>query len=359
MSATPKTQFGYGYNINHKKIQKFNNLPIPKVGPNEILLKIEAAGLCLSDPHTLIAGPLPQQPPLKNKEKFIMGHEIAGSVYEIGSEIEKNLKNTNNKYQKGKRFALQINYCCGHCEFCRIGLDGSCSSTNQAYGLNEDGGFQQYLLIKNLRTLLPIPDNVSFEDAAVCTDSVLTPFHAIQKVKHKIQPTSKILVQGCGGLGLNAIQILKNYGCFIVATDKKEDIKSTALSYGANEFYNDIEEDSNHESQSFDIIFDFVGIQQTVDISNNYLKKRGTLSMIGLGKFQLILPNFLFAVREIEVIYNFGGNSIEQIECMKWISKGLIKPNVTIVDFNKLPDALEDLINDKVRGRVVFRPNKL
>ncbi|KAI5955931.1 hypothetical protein KGF54_001433 [Candida jiufengensis] len=353
--SIPKTQFGYGYDKRYKTIQKFDDIPIPSVGANELLLKVEAAGLCLSDPHTLIGGPIELKPPLKTSDKFIMGHEIAGSVCKLGSELS---KQQDSKFKIGSRFALQINFCCGDCEMCRKGLDGACTTTSQCYGLNEDGGFQQYLLVKNLRTLLPIPDNVSFEDAAVCTDSVLTPFHAIQKVKHKIQPTSKILVQGCGGLGLNAIQILKNYNCHLVATDLKPDIKSTALKYGANEFYNDLSK-SNHEPQSFDIIFDFVGIQPTVDISNKYLKKRGTLSMIGLGKFKLVMPNYLFALREIEVFYNFGGNSIEQIECMKWISKGLIKPDVTIVDFKKLPQALEDLVNDKVRGRVVFRPNKL
>ncbi|KAI3403680.2 hypothetical protein KGF56_003498 [Candida oxycetoniae] len=347
------TQVGYGYDAQFKTIQKFANLPIPEPGPDQLVLKVEAAGLCLSDPHTLQGGPIESMPPTRQLSKFVMGHEIAGSVYSVGEQLKQNPT-----YCQGARFALQINHACGVCDNCRRGLDGSCSNSSQAYGLNEDGGFQQFLLIKNLRTLLPIPDNVSFEAAAVATDSVLTPFHAIQKVKHKIQPTSKVLVQGCGGLGLNAIQILKNYNCTIIATDVKEDIKKTAIEYGASEFYSDMK-NCLHPAKSFDVIFDFVGIQPTVDNTDKFIKQKGTVVMVGIGRYKLKMPNFTFLYREVQVIYNFGGNSSELGECLNWISKGLIKPNYKVVDFNKLPQMLKDLEDNKVRGRIVFRPNKL
>ncbi|CAL1198377.1 Alcohol dehydrogenase GroES-like domain family protein [Candida parapsilosis] len=347
------TQYGYGYVKGAKEITKFTDLPIPEPGPSELLLKIEAAGLCLSDPHTIIGGPIAPKPPKPMPTKFVMGHEIAGSVYKIGKELAEKPQ-----FKVGSRFALQISQACGACASCRSGDDGNCSDNNQAYGLNEDGGFQQYLLIRNLRTLIPIPDNVSYAEAAVCTDSVLTPFHAIKKVGHKIKPHSKVLVQGCGGLGLNAIQILKQFKCHIVATDLKSDIGSVAKEYGAHEFYTNLN-DSKHEPESFDIIFDFVGMQESVDISNKYIKRRGTLSQIGLGRYKFKMPNYTFAYREIEVFYNFGGSSAENLECLNWISKGWIKPNVHFVDFDKLPQAMQDLSNNKVRGRVVFRPNKL
>lgn len=120
--------------------------------------------------------------------KFVMGHEIAGSVYKVGQELI-----NKPQFKVGARFALQINQACGACESCRRGDDGNCSESNQAYGLNEDGGFQQFLLVRNLRTLIPIPDNVSFAEAAVCTDSVLTPFHAIQKLDTGLNQIPKYL----------------------------------------------------------------------------------------------------------------------------------------------------------------------
>lgn len=206
--------------------------------------------------------------------------------------------------------------------------------------------------------MLPIPEGVTYEQAAVSTDSVLTPFHAIQKVKHLLQPTTKVLVQGCGGLGLNAIQILKSYNCYIVATDVKPELKTLALEYGANEYHTDLTK-SSHEPMSFDLIFDVVGIQPTFDLSDKYIKARGKILMIGLGRSKLLIPNYKLGIREVEIIFNFGGHSSEQIECMRWVAKGLLKPNVHIADFNSLPKYLEDLAKGKLTGRIVFRPNKL
>ncbi|KAL6452413.1 adh NAD-dependent alcohol dehydrogenase [Candida maltosa Xu316] len=345
------TQSAYGYIAGQKQIQQFDNIPIPTPIGKQVLLKVEAAGLCLSDPHILMGGPLESKPPMTNATKFVMGHEIAGSISTVGNDLA-----NDPRYKIGGRFALQIDKACGECEACRQGDDSNCTVTSQAYGLNEDGGFQQYLLVSNLRTLLPIPDGVSYEVAAVTTDSVLTPFHAIQKVKHLIQPTTKILVQGCGGLGLNAVQILKNYNCYIVATDVKPQLKDLALEYGANEYHTDLSK-SSHEPMSFDLIFDFVGIQPTFDTSEKYIKVRGKILMIGLGRSKLFIPNYKLGVREVEIIFNFGGTSAEQIECMRWVSKGLIKPNVTLADFKDLPKYLEDLNKGKLTGRIVFRPN--
>ncbi|EGW33144.1 uncharacterized protein SPAPADRAFT_60450 [Spathaspora passalidarum NRRL Y-27907] len=345
-----KTQTAYGFQLGSHQLQKFTNHPIPTPKSNEILLKIEAAGLCLSDPHLLIAGkPMESNQPVA--DKFVMGHEIAGSIAEVGAGLV-----DHPVYKRGGRFAMQIGIACGACHACREGHDASCEESSQAYGLNEDGGFQQYLLVRNLRTLLPIPDNVSYEVAAVTTDSVLTPYHAIQKVKHLLQPTTKILVQGCGGLGLNGIQILKNYPGYIVATDTKPATEKIAREFGAHEFHLDISK-SHHDPYSFDIVFDFVGAQVTFNNSDKYIKRRGKIVMVGLGQSKLFIPNYLLARREIEIIFNFGGTSAEQLECMEWVSRGLIKPKVTVVDFETLPQAILDLEHGKLTGRVAFKPN--
>ncbi|KAG7660565.1 uncharacterized protein J8A68_005984 [[Candida] subhashii] len=346
-----RTQTAFGYDSKNKKITRFDNRPVPTPKANEVLLRIEAAGLCLSDPHLLQAGPVESKPPLPLADKFVMGHEIAGQIVEVGSGLK-----DHPIYKVGGRFAMLPQLACGYCISCRKGLDTNCLESRQVHGLNEDGGFQSYLLVKNVRSMLPIPDGVSYEVAAVSTDSVLTPFHAIQKVKHLFQPTSKVLVQGCGGLGLNAVQIIKQFNCHIVATDAKPDIEAIALEAGANEFYTDLNK-SAHAPRSFDIIFDFVGIQPTFNISDKYIKKLGTISMIGLGRGKLLIPNYPLSVREVNLIFNHGGTSAEQIELMDWIKRGLIKPNFHIVDFEKLPQAIEDLVSGKVTGRVVFKPN--
>ena len=93
-----------------------------------------------------------------------------------------------------------------------------------------------------------------------------------------------------------------------------------ALEYGANEFHTDIGK-SKHEPMSFDVIFDFVGIQPTFNNSDKFIKRRGKIVMVGLGRSKLLIPNYKLGIREVEIIFNFGGHSAEQVECMEWVAK--------------------------------------
>jgi propanol-preferring alcohol dehydrogenase len=346
-----KFQYGWGYEDGKHTIQKFR-IPIPVPKEKEVLIKIEAAGLCQSDNHVLIGGPIPSRDPVNYpiKPNFIMGHEIAGSVAQIGEGLK-----GDPRYAPGTRFALSIANSCGVCESCRGGKDNSCDDTSYSYGLNIDGGFQQYLLVKNLKTLLPIPENVSYEVAAIASDSVLTPFHAIQKVRQYLNPTTKVLLVGLGGLGLNALQILRHYGCYIVASDIKLELKQIALEKGADEYHIDMSE-SDHNIESFNVVIDCVGVQPSSDLCQTYVASQGKYLTIGLGRSKLFIHNYLLARREVEIIFSFGGTTLEQIEVMKWISKGIITPVTSTANLDDIPYWLKQLHHGKVEGRIVFKP---
>lgn len=346
MSDIPKSQVGYGFQYGNRKIVKYDNLPVPEPGANEVLLKIEASGMCQSDLHILIA-----QETHVPKE-FVMGHEVAGRIVKVGSALTNSVH-----HAVGTRHCLCIVNSCGICIPCRSGHDNVCLESS-GYGITEDGGYQQYLLVKNIRNLIPIPDNIDYATAAVASDSVLTPFHAIQKVKHLIQPSTKILVIGLGGLGLNALQILRNYGPYIVASDLKPESKELALANGANEFYTDLNSEENrHAPESFDIVIDVVGVQASSNACQKFVKSHGKILMIGLGRFKLTFLNYDLARREVEVIYSFGGNSREQIEVLKWISMGKLKPVVEVHSMEHLPEFLEKLAKGQLKGRVAFKPH--
>ncbi|CUM63799.1 uncharacterized protein PRCAT00001383001 [Priceomyces carsonii] len=342
----PDTQLAYGFKFGKKTIQKYDNWPVLRPGAGEVLVKVEAAGLCQSDLHILYA-----QEKHVPKE-FVMGHEIAGQIVEVGKE------GVPNQYKVGLRVAVSIANYCGICENCRSGADNNCLNSRTAYGLSMNGGFQQYLLVKNLKGLIPIPENVSYEDAAVASDAVLTPFHAIQNAREGLLPTSKVLVVGLGGLGLNAIQILHNFGCHIVAVDVKKDSEDLAKKFGAAEFYQDLTL-SNHPKESFDVCFDFCGLQETFDLCEAYTKQRGIILPVGLGRYKLTVRHYELARREIKILYSFGGTTLESVECMKWISEGRIKPVTTSVPMEELPNYLLKLAKGVIRGRVVFQPPKL
>lgn len=232
-------------------------------------------------------------------------------------------------------------------------VDNSCSNSSLAYGLNIDGGFQRYLLIKNLSTLLPIPNNVSYEQASLASDSILTPFHTINKIKNKLNPSTKVLLIGLGGLGLNAIQILKYYRCYIVTSDIKN-LSEVAIDTGANEFYIDITE-SNHNIESFDVVIDCVGVQESSDLCQKYVAAQGKYLTIGLGRSKLFIENYNLARREVEIIFSFGGTNSEQIEVMEWISKEIIVPKWNEGQLDDVPYWLDQLHKGKILGRMVFK----
>lgn len=343
----PKTQTAYGFVRGKKTIQKFVDHPVAEPGPNEVLLKVEAVGLCASDIH-LLWGQEAYLP-----DKFVMGHEIAGQIVKVGANLE-----DHEVYEIGARFCLTIPLACGACDSCRRGHDNRCNDNLGGYGITEDGGYQQYLLVKNLRTLLPLDDSISYAESALATDAVLTPFHSILKVKHLLGPTKKVLVIGLGGLGLNALQILRHYDVQLVAIDIKSDVKETALKFGAKEFYTDLN-DLDHTIELFDFVFDFVGNQVSVDIGQAYVASGGKLMLVGLGKGRFVIKNFHLARREVEVIYSWGGTSSEQMEVLKWIGLGKIKPWVNTAHIDELPAYIDRLEKGQIQGRVVFRHLKL
>lgn len=341
----PKTQTAFGFERGKKTIQRWDNVPVPLPGPNEVLLKIEAAGICHSDIHILIS----QSPP---KPRIVMGHEVCGSIAEVGLALK-------DSYKVGGRYALSIALACGSCSFCREGKDNQCNNAG-GFGITMDGGFQEYLIVSRVRSLLPIPDNVSYAQAASASDAILTPFHAIRKVAHKLKPVAKVLVFGAGGLGLNALQILRTYGCHIVCIDTKASNKQLALDAGADEFYTNT--DLLPGAETFDVCFDFAGYQVTASQCVKYVGTYGHIVIVGMGQSKMLLPNYDLARRDVTVNFNYGGTSLEQLEIMQWISKGILKPKVREAPLLELPEWLEKLERNEVAGRVVMVPgmnNKL
>lgn len=342
----PATQTGYGFIRGLSDINCLPDLPVKRPGPNEILLKIEAAGLCSSDHHILL-----EQSPL-NPDPMVMGHEICGSIAEVGMGLQ-----DHEEFAIGSRHSVFICNSCGNCKLCRIGRDNLCrEGCFEAFGITLDGGFQQYLLVKNHRSLIPIPDGVSYETAASATDAILTPFHAIMKVKDRLGPASKVLVQGAGGLGLNAIQILKVFGCKIVCVDKKSDVADLAKRLGATEFYTSFD-DIEDPQESFDLSFDFIGVPESVNCSVQYIAPGGKILMVGMGRSKAIFPIFDLCRREVEIVFNFGGTSTEHAEILQWLKEKRLNPIVEQRPMSDLPEYMKKLINGKLTGRVVFKPH--
>ncbi|ODV85693.1 hypothetical protein CANARDRAFT_175470 [[Candida] arabinofermentans NRRL YB-2248] len=337
MSSELQKAFCYEPGVKHPVLKEIS---IPEPKENQVLLKIRAAGLCLSDVHVVESGLLSYDYP------FAMGHEISGEIYKSGSLVD------SVTYPIGGKFAVYGVKNCSHCEFCQDGRQNLCNNNgSQWYGLGVGGGYEHYVIVENPVHLIAIPEGVSFEQAAVASDAVLTPYHAVSTVS--LNPSKRVLLIGLGGLGSCALQIVKSYNPYIVCVDRKEDLKSIADEFGADEFYTDLTK-SDVPKKSFDAVFDFVAIQSTYEVSQQYVKNGGIIKPVGLGQEKITFNLSDLGCRDVKIIGSFWGTPKEQTEAMILVQRGIVKPVITSYKFEDFPKAYELLSTGKSKGRLVL-----
>jgi 2-desacetyl-2-hydroxyethyl bacteriochlorophyllide A dehydrogenase len=173
-------------------------IPAPSPGPDDVLVRVRAAGICHSDVHyrngVSPTGPLPITP----------GHEVAGVIEQAGERVT--------GLRPGDRVALHYMVTCGLCEACARGTEQFCVR-GQMIGKHIDGGYAELIRIP-ARSVVPLPDAVSFEHGAVIMCSSATSFHALRKAR--LVAGERVAIIGAGGLGLSAVQLARASGASAV-----------------------------------------------------------------------------------------------------------------------------------------------
>lgn len=202
-------------------------VPRPAPGPGQVLLKVDAVGLCHSDLHMLEApkGVLPYALP------FTLGHETAGTVAELGAGAS--------GVSQGQRVLVYSRWGCGACWNCVQGRENLCDRSPQELGghgggAGRDGGLAEYMVVPSTRYLVGI-DDLDPVTAAPMTDAALTPYHAIQRSPHQLRPNGAAVVIGVGGIGHMAVQLLRALSQVrVVAVDVREAALQLARDAGAH-----------------------------------------------------------------------------------------------------------------------------
>ena len=180
-------------------------IPIPVPKPDEVLIKIKAAGICHSDVHyrdgISSVGYLP----------ISLGHEIAGVIEKLGSCVL--------DFQIGERVCLNYMITCGKCQYCVRGSEQFCEQ-GKMIGKDVDGGYAEYIAVPT-RGICRLPDSISYEHASVMMCSSATSLHALKKTRFK--PGETIAIFGLGGLGISAMQLANQLSQIsVLCTDPKE-----------------------------------------------------------------------------------------------------------------------------------------
>lgn len=202
--------------VGEDKIQLMEtNIPILS-NEDDVIVKVTCCGLCGSDKRLFHHGAI-----------HIPGHEIAGVVHEVGD---------NSNLKPGTRVIIYIPIFCGTCKFCLSGETNRCQDINGLVGWQRDGGYAEYVVVP-ARNVIPLPDDLTDTDGVLLLDTIGTAAHAIRlATRRSPTPTAgdKVLVIGCGPLGLGTVLTFKAFGYTeIYASDPSEERLSLAQEFGA------------------------------------------------------------------------------------------------------------------------------
>ncbi len=325
---------------------------VPTIGPDEVLVRVGGAGLCHSDLAVLHAPRFPV---------ITLGHETAGWVEEAGPDVE--------GFTAGQPVLIFLIWACGRCRPCTEGRDNTCMNRGgrggppPCPGLGPDGGMAEFIKVK-ARYLEPL-GSLDPRTAGPLADAGLTPMHAINGARHRLTPGSTAVVLGVGGLGHMGLQILKaTTGVRVIAVDSSEEKLGLAREHGADEVLTSDENAAGSileltDSYGADAVFDFVGIQPTVDLATRVIAPDGALRFVGLGG-----GSFTYAAHAlttplpwgVDVRRSFGGTRIDQRQVLDLARLDRITVETKTYPLDDGPQAFADLEAGRVAGRAVLVP---
>jgi len=324
----------------------------PRPGPDAVLLRVVAAGVCRSD-VTLIrdAGAGAIDLPVT------LGHEIAGQVVDVGPGVP--------EAKVGERVAVYELRGCGRCRACLAGEDNLCRETAPgAFGVTQDGGMAEYVVIP-ARNLVDL-GGLDPVQAAPMTDAGLTALHAIARGRALLTPDAVALVVGIGGLGHLALQFLAATSeTAVIAVDADRPRLALSRELGARHAV--LSGDGALErildangGRKVDVVFDFVGAQETLDLAARAVRRGGGIVITGGGGGSLCLTARMGTAgipeREVSVVHTFGGTRRDLERALALLAEGRVESRTERLPLEDAALAIDRLRTGGVVGRAVLLP---
>jgi NADPH:quinone reductase-like Zn-dependent oxidoreductase len=329
------------------EVLEYREVAPPEIGPDEVLVRVRACGLNHLDLFAR-SGRLPHSLSLPH----ISGSEVAGEVAEAGQLAP---------FKVGDRVVVAPYLICGACEYCVSGEETLCLR-GDVLGRRSNGGYAEYVAV-HARQLLPIPDHVSFEDAAAVTLSTLTAWHMLV-TRACMRPGEDVLVLAAGsGVGSGAIQIAKQGGCRVFAAASTDEKLRRARELGADEVINYAETDFRAEirrltdKRGVDIVIEHVG-EATWEQSVGSLARNGRLVTTGAttGANGVINIDRLFGA-QLSVIGSWGGTRGELRRVLKMLAEERIRPVIhALFPLSEAADAQRVMEQRAQFGKLLLRP---
>lgn len=338
----------------YKTFPTIKEVPKPRPGSGEVLIKVAGAGCCHSD--VSVFRDYTPETGVFTKPPFILGHETTGWVEELGENVR--------EFNKGDAYIVYGPTGCGHCPHCVAGQENYCShaATNEslALGLGRNGGMAEYMTVP-ARNLVPLGDADPI-GAAPLADAALTPYHAIRSAMPHLSGGGKYaLVIGLGGLGQIAIQLLHALtGATVIATDTKPEALAKAEARGAIAVLSDEHEIDNirkiTHGEGVNAAFDFVGITPTIAAAQAASGAGSRVTVIGIagGKAEY---DWYSKPWEQELMGVYWGSIPELYDVANMYRQGQIQTEIETYSMDDALEAYQNLVDNKLSARAVVLPN--
>lgn len=316
--------------------------PIPQPGPGQVLVRLEACGLCHTDLHAM-HGDWPVKPGLP----LVPGHEGVGIIEQVGDGVT--IRTV------GQRVAMPwLGYACGECRFCVDGRENLCERQyNNGYGV--DGGYAEYMLA-DAKFAVPVPDGITALDAAPLTCAGVTTYAAIKNAR--IVPAETVAVFGIGGLGHLAVQYARLVGAKVIAVDVSDEKLALATELGADHVVNAAKTDpvtAIRDLGGADVSVVLAVAPTVFAQAFDALNRGGRLVLVSLpADGHITLPIFDTVLKGISVIGSIVGTRQDLAEVFALHAAGRTKVITETRELDQVNTAVDEVLAGSVPARLVF-----
>lgn len=328
---------------------RYEDVPDPRIEkPTDVIVRIGGAGVCRTDLH-IVEGIWRSK--VDVHLPYIMGHENAGWVEEVGKGVE--------SVKVGDAVICHPLVTSGYCLACRRGNDMH-ATDSRFPGINANGGYAQYLATGE-RSLIKLPKSLAPKDVAPYTDAGLTAYRAAKKASRHLLPGEYVVCIGAGGLGHIGVQVLRALcAAEVIVVDRSDMALSLAKDCGAHHL---VKGDSNAVESVMaltgghgaEAVIDFVGEGSAVAEGLAMTRNGGFYYIVGYGG-KIDIPTIDMITSEKTIVGNLVGTYPELVELMALADRGMVHLATKEYRLSEANQALQDLHHGKVKGRAVLVP---
>jgi 6-hydroxycyclohex-1-ene-1-carbonyl-CoA dehydrogenase len=307
---------------------RVQDVPVPTISADQVLVKVAACGVCHTDLHYIEHGvPTFKKPPI------VLGHEASGIVDKVGANVT--------HLKTGQRVLIPAVLTCGRCPACRQGRENICAAM-QMVGNHFDGAYAEYVAVP-AKDVLDLPESVPLEEAAIIADAISTPYHAV-KNRAQVKPGDTVVVFGCGGVGINAVQLAAAAGAYVIAVDINDRKLQWAAEFGAARTINATKvEKVNKEVKKLtgggaDIALEVIGNPRTIEEAFESVRVGGRLCVVGYTHEAINIVAGKIMFKEVEIVGSLGCRPVDYVPLIRMVAQGKLDVKRQVTHRFKLED---------------------